>query len=334
MSEGEDFRGLDWYGDDLGARSFVDGTFTDVDLSETTSRGATFERCVFHNCRFNASTHTSTAFVACEFRRTNFFDAILDGCKLAGSVFADCTLRPIKVVGGQWQGVTIRGGNLSKLDLTGLDLREADLSLSNLSGAVLRDVRLDGAALRDTDLTGADLRGASLVRRGPDRRPARADAARSPRRRTAGGAARRGRRPVVAVSTLSRPFARVLPCLMATVDRVTAPHVVVLFGATGDLARRKLLPGLLRPDPVRAAQPGADRRHRPRRPDHRGVHRDARTRPARSSARAASTTRRGPGSRRCSPTSPSRAARMSWRRRCTRPRQTSAATVRYVASTT
>lgn len=33
---------------------------------------------------------------------------------------------------------------------------------------------------------------------------------------------------------------------MAMLDRVTAPHVVVLFGATGDLARRKLLPGLLR----------------------------------------------------------------------------------------
>jgi glucose-6-phosphate 1-dehydrogenase len=33
---------------------------------------------------------------------------------------------------------------------------------------------------------------------------------------------------------------------MATVDGVTAPHVIVLFGATGDLARRKLLPGLLR----------------------------------------------------------------------------------------
>ena len=33
---------------------------------------------------------------------------------------------------------------------------------------------------------------------------------------------------------------------MATVDGVTAPHVLVLFGATGDLARRKLLPGLLR----------------------------------------------------------------------------------------
>ena len=34
---------------------------------------------------------------------------------------------------------------------------------------------------------------------------------------------------------------------MANVDGgVTAPHVIVLFGATGDLARRKLLPGLLR----------------------------------------------------------------------------------------
>ena len=33
---------------------------------------------------------------------------------------------------------------------------------------------------------------------------------------------------------------------MANVDGVTAPYVIVLFGATGDLAKRKLLPGLLR----------------------------------------------------------------------------------------
>jgi glucose-6-phosphate 1-dehydrogenase len=31
-----------------------------------------------------------------------------------------------------------------------------------------------------------------------------------------------------------------------SVDGVTAPHVIVLFGATGDLAKRKLMPGLLR----------------------------------------------------------------------------------------
>jgi len=32
----------------------------------------------------------------------------------------------------------------------------------------------------------------------------------------------------------------------ANLDGVTAPYVIVLFGATGDLAKRKLLPGLLR----------------------------------------------------------------------------------------
>ena len=32
----------------------------------------------------------------------------------------------------------------------------------------------------------------------------------------------------------------------STVDQVPPPHVIVLFGATGDLAKRKLLPGLLR----------------------------------------------------------------------------------------
>ena len=33
---------------------------------------------------------------------------------------------------------------------------------------------------------------------------------------------------------------------MTTLDDMEQPHVIVLFGATGDLARRKLLPGLLR----------------------------------------------------------------------------------------
>ena len=33
---------------------------------------------------------------------------------------------------------------------------------------------------------------------------------------------------------------------VSTVESVAYPHVIVLFGATGDLARRKLLPGLLR----------------------------------------------------------------------------------------
>ena len=98
-----DLRDLDWYGEDLGATSYSEVTFTNVDLSETVTKGATFAGCVFHNCRFNTSTHVASAFVACDFRRCNFFDAMLDGCKFNGSVFSECTLRPIAVQSGQWR---------------------------------------------------------------------------------------------------------------------------------------------------------------------------------------------------------------------------------------
>jgi uncharacterized protein YjbI with pentapeptide repeats len=121
-----------------------------------------FEECTFHGCRFNSSTHTATAFVACDVRRSSFFDATLDGCKLVGTVLAECTLRPLRVVGGQWQGVTIRATNLSRLDLSGLDLREADLAMSNLTSSSLAGARLDRASLREAVLDGTDLRGAGL----------------------------------------------------------------------------------------------------------------------------------------------------------------------------
>ena len=49
------------------------------------------------------------------------------------------------------------------------------------------------------------------------------------------------------------------------------PHVIVLFGATGDLARRKLLPGLLPPRPGRPAARVPHRRHVARRPRRRGL---------------------------------------------------------------
>ncbi|MGZ4622070.1 MAG: pentapeptide repeat-containing protein, partial [Blastococcus sp.] len=70
---GAHFREEDWYAEDLGAARFVECTFTDVDLSEATSAGALFERCTFHGGRLNSSVHRSSAFVACDFRRTSFF---------------------------------------------------------------------------------------------------------------------------------------------------------------------------------------------------------------------------------------------------------------------
>ena len=106
--DGEAFRDEGWYARDLVGAGFTDCTFVDVDLTESSSTGAVFTSCVFRNCRFNASTHRGSAFVGCEFSRTSFFDATLDGCKLDGSVFADCTPRPLRVSGVQWRGVTMR----------------------------------------------------------------------------------------------------------------------------------------------------------------------------------------------------------------------------------
>src|SRR3712207_7096058 len=53
-------------------------------LTEASTADASFEQCTFHNCRFNCSVHEGSAFVGCEFRRTSFFDARFEGCKMTG----------------------------------------------------------------------------------------------------------------------------------------------------------------------------------------------------------------------------------------------------------
>ena len=75
----EAFDGLDWYAREFDRDRYVECVFREVDLTEARSHGAVFERCEFHNCRFNASEHRESAFVGCEFRRTSFFTAVLDG---------------------------------------------------------------------------------------------------------------------------------------------------------------------------------------------------------------------------------------------------------------
>ena len=204
-AEHRSFRDDDWYGEELGAVRFADCVFTDVDLTEVTSRGTTFEGCTFHSCKLNASTHHATAFVGCDFRRCSFFTATLDGCKVTGSVFADCVMRPLTVTGGAWVGVSLRGHDLSGLDLRGVDLREADLSMSDLTGAVLAEARLDGAAVRETEPEP----GGPAPRLARPRRPGlgdlEGDADRPVGRRHAGRAPRRRRRSGRVSLTPPRP---------------------------------------------------------------------------------------------------------------------------------
>jgi len=82
--EDESFLSDDWYGEDLADRAYTRCFFTNVDLTEATSRGAVFTECSFGGVRFNTSQHTDSAFLRCTFDRCNLFEAEFTGCKLVG----------------------------------------------------------------------------------------------------------------------------------------------------------------------------------------------------------------------------------------------------------
>lgn len=107
------------------------------------------------------------AFLRCRFVQTRWRFARLVGCKLTGSTFVRCDLRPLTVEGGDWSYVNLRGQDLRGVGLSGVrlveaDLSDADLSGCSLAGADLSHARLRGVRLRGADLRGADLRGCDL----------------------------------------------------------------------------------------------------------------------------------------------------------------------------
>ena len=99
----------DWDDADPSGQTYHRVLFIDSDLTEVDNRGGIFEECTFRGVRFNVSEHRASAFLRCTFSRCSFFDASFDGCKLDGSVFAECTMRPLKVIGGSWRSITLRG---------------------------------------------------------------------------------------------------------------------------------------------------------------------------------------------------------------------------------
>ncbi|MDT7536695.1 MAG: hypothetical protein QOI82_280 [Actinomycetota bacterium] len=88
--------------------------------------------------------------------------ARLVGCKLTGSTFLRCELRPLTVEGGDWSYVTLRQADLRGVSLAGVKLAEADLSDADLSEGSLAGADLSHARMRGVKLRGADLRGAVL----------------------------------------------------------------------------------------------------------------------------------------------------------------------------
>ncbi|GAB4059715.1 pentapeptide repeat-containing protein [Catellatospora paridis] len=163
VTEDASFSGEDWYGDELEDRHFLRCTFRDVDMTELSSRNAVFEECVFGNVKFNASRHADSAFLRCSFLRCNLFEAEFTGCKLTGSVFEQCTLRPLRVIGGDWSFVNLSDADLRGVTFSGVRMREADLTSALCDGATISAVDLSGAHLTRAKLNRCDLRGSDLT---------------------------------------------------------------------------------------------------------------------------------------------------------------------------
>jgi uncharacterized protein YjbI with pentapeptide repeats len=161
-STATEIRQADWYGEDISGQEHPRVAFVGVDLTEVTDDGAVFTDCTFRDCRFNLSRHTDAAFVNCTFTGCSFFEASFTDCKLVGSRFERCSFDLLRVSGGDWSFVGLRGAVLAKASVVGARMREADLTGARCTQATLRDVDLSGAELHQADLSGADLRGSDL----------------------------------------------------------------------------------------------------------------------------------------------------------------------------
>ena len=152
----------DWYARDLSGEDHMATLFADVDMTETSGTGATFDSCVFRGVRFNSAHLTEFAFTSCVFDGCVFFDAKLERCKFVGSRFVDCRFDLLRVEGGNWSFTDLHRGALAGAQFDGVRFREADLAGIKATGVVLVGCDLSGADLEQADLTNADLRGSDL----------------------------------------------------------------------------------------------------------------------------------------------------------------------------
>jgi uncharacterized protein YjbI with pentapeptide repeats len=160
----ESITGEDWYGEDIGGRTWERVALRDIDMTETTSTsGAVFIDCTLRGVRFNVSVHAGAAFSNCAFSNCSFFDASFTDCKFLGSTFERCTFDRFTVRGGDWSFVALAGADLRTASFEGVRMREGDLTGARCDGATIRHVDLSGAWLGKASFARCDLRGSDVT---------------------------------------------------------------------------------------------------------------------------------------------------------------------------
>ena len=103
-----------------------------VRFQESNLRGARFHRADFTRAFSGKTLHTAATFAGCNLELTDFSDAALRTCELAGS-------------------------SLREADLQGADLEAADLTNCDLFQALTAGAKMAGADLRGAEVSGLDL---------------------------------------------------------------------------------------------------------------------------------------------------------------------------------
>ena len=80
----------------------------------------------------------------------------------AVDLFADATLRDVRITGTSLQLALLAGATLHGVTFERCDLREASLAGARLQDVLFTDCRLDGADLREARTRGCALRGCTL----------------------------------------------------------------------------------------------------------------------------------------------------------------------------
>lgn len=140
-------------------REFTGHDFREEDLSRLRTERVVFTECDFSGVDMSESQHFGSAFRNCTFRRATLWHSTFTNCSLLGSVFAECRLRPIKIVESDLTLAVFGGCDLRSVDLSDCRMREASLVGVDLRKAVLRQADLTGARVQDAKLDEADLRG-------------------------------------------------------------------------------------------------------------------------------------------------------------------------------
>lgn len=162
LIEDASFRDEDWYGEHLTDRDYARCVFSQVDLTESTSQGCVFTECTFDNVSLNSSRHTDSAFLRCTFTNCNLFEAEFLGCKMVGSSFRRSTMRPMRIIGGDWSFAGLAGLDLRGITVRDVRMREVDLTSAKCDNAVFAGIDLSGAQLHSASFTKSDLRGSDL----------------------------------------------------------------------------------------------------------------------------------------------------------------------------